>query len=71
MLALVLEDAFPGRLFLAPFLHLLPVDIRDQLAAQSIITPEAMVVEANCVFYVGPQGAVAVSAVGAAKRRSP
>ncbi len=50
MLALFSKDMVPNCLFLTLFLRHLPANIRDQLATQDLLTPEAMAVGANCIF---------------------
>jgi hypothetical protein len=64
MMALLPDDVEPNRLFLALFLHRLPADIRDHLAAQDLKTPAAMAAAANRLYDARPQG-VAVAAVAA------
>jgi hypothetical protein len=70
MLALLLEDVPPNRLFLALFLRRLPVDMRDHLAAQDLMFPAAMAAAANRLYDTWPQG-VAEASVSDQRNRSP
>jgi hypothetical protein len=66
MLACLLEDVLPNRLFLRQ----LPADMQDHLAAQDLMMPAAMIAVVNRLFDARLQGA-SVAAVSDLRARTP